>query len=87
MCDHTVGYLHDWVQQSELKETLESEAYGWNKHSKTMNSLTRGNEKLLKEDYEPKEFLDRRKGGCMTMFNYCPYCGEKINWADIKKAI
>lgn len=86
MCDHTIGYLHDWVRQSELKAKLDSEAYGWNRHSKTMNGLVRNNEKLLREDYKPKEFLDRRKG-YMTMFNYCPYCGEKINWKEIKKAM
>ena len=86
MCDHTVGYLHDWVCQSELKAKLDSEAYGWSSHSKTMNSLTRNNERLLREDYKPKEFLDRRKN-YMTMFNYCPYCGEKIDWKEINKAI
>ena len=86
MCDHTVGYLHDWVTQSELKDKLESEAIGWNRHSSTMNLLTRGNEKVLREDYTAKEFLDRRKG-YMTMFNYCPYCGEKIDWKANKKGL
>ena len=86
MCDHTLGYLHDWIYQSEIKERLKSEAFGWNSHSRTMNSLTRGNGKLLKEDYKPSDFLDRRKG-YMNMFNFCPDCGEKINWKAIKKAI
>lgn len=86
MCDHMIGYLHDWVLLSEAKGILQNEAHGWNSHSKTMNSLTRGNEKLLKEDYKASDFLDGRKG-YMSMFKFCPYCGDKINWREIKKAI
>lgn len=30
--------------------------------------------------------LDRRK--CLTtMYNYCPWCGEKIDWDKIKKGL
>ena len=86
MCDHTIGYLHGWVYKSDIAQVLKNEAYGWNNHSKTMNSLTRGNEKLMKEDYKPSDFLDGRKG-YMDMFKFCPSCGEKINWKEIKKAI
>ena len=86
MCDHTIGYLNKFVTVSEIAQTLKDEALGWNSHNKTLNSLIRGNDNLLKEDYQPKDFLDRRRG-YMTMFNNCPYCGEKINWREIKKAI
>lgn len=86
MCDHTIGYMNDWIVLSEAKDILNNEAYGWNTYSKTMNSLTKGNEKILKTDYTAKDFLDRRKN-MMTVFNNCPYCGEKINWREIKKAI
>ena len=86
MCDHTIGYLHDWVTISGVKGILENEAYCWNSHSKTMNSLARNKEKLLKEDYKASDFLDGRK--CyMNMFKFCPSCGEKINWKEIKKAV
>ena len=86
MCDHTIGYLHDWVLVSEVKGILENEVFGWNNYNKTMNGLARGNEKLLKEDYKPSHFLDGRKG-YMNMFKFCPSCGEKINWKEIKKSI
>jgi hypothetical protein len=36
--------------------------------------------------FEPKDYLDRRKG-LSTMFNFCPWCGLKINWRDIKKSV
>ena len=86
MCDHTIGYLHDWVTVSNAWELLEAEACGWNSYNKTMNSLTRNNEKLLKEDYKPSDFLDGRKGH-MNMLKFCPSCGEKVNWKEIKKAV
>jgi hypothetical protein len=76
MCDHTVAYMNDFIVQSEIAQVVKNECYGWNAHGETMANLTR----------KPIEFLDRRRG-YMTMFNYCPYCGEKINWREIKKAI
>ena len=35
------------------------------------------------QDASP-EYLDGRRGWS-TMFNYCPYCGRKINWRMIRK--
>ena len=31
-----------------------------------------------------KTFLDRRKN-YLTFYNFCPFCGEKIDWKNIKK--
>lgn len=46
----------------------------------------------LKEEIEEKatiytinDYADRRKSTNLTRFNYCPYCGEKINWKCIKE--
>ena len=86
MCDHVLGYLNNWVYSSDIEQVLTNEAHGWNMYSKTMNGLTRGNEKLLKENYKQSDFLDGRKG-YMNMFKFCPSCGGKINWKEIKKAI
>jgi len=82
-CDHTVGYMHEFIVLSELSEKIKSEAYGWNKHAKTMAAL---GSKGYKDDYNPIDFLDGRRG-YMTMFKHCPYCGYKINWKEIKKSI
>jgi hypothetical protein len=30
------------------------------------------------------KYLDQRRG-YTTLFNFCPTCGEKINWKQIKK--
>ena len=84
-CDHTVAYMSDFIVQSEIAQVIENECYGWNVHGKTMSSLT-GDKENYRSDRKPIEFLDRRRG-YMTMFNNCPYCGEKINWREIKKGI
>ena len=85
MCDHTIAYMSDFIRQSEIAETVKNKCYDWNKHDEIIAGLT-GDNKKYKTDREPVEFLDRRRG-YMTLFNNCPYCGEKINWREIKKAI
>lgn len=81
-CDHTIGFLNKWVNESEIKELLISESKGWNDHTNVLIAFG-DNLKDRKNNYVPKDFLDRRKA-LMTMFTYCPYCGEEIDWKEIK---
>ena len=30
------------------------------------------------------DYFDRRKSTNLNHFNYCPYCGEKIDWKTLK---
>lgn len=32
------------------------------------------------------QFFDRRKS-YLTFYSFCPFCGQKINWKEIKKLI
>ena len=32
----------------------------------------------------PKEIVDNRRG-YLSRFNFCPHCGEKLNWKEILK--
>lgn len=32
-----------------------------------------------------KDYFDKRKNTNLNRFNYCPYCGEKINWKKLKE--
>jgi rRNA maturation endonuclease Nob1 len=34
--------------------------------------------------YTLKDYADRRKSTDMSRFEFCPYCGKKINWKKIK---
>ena len=85
-CDHTIGYLKDWVLLSGLQGTLKNEAFGWNKDAKMMKLINAEKYADYKDDYKPIDFLDGRKTN-MTMFNFCPDCGAKIDWKTIKKGV
>lgn len=84
-CDHWIGLLRDnKLRLSNYVSMLDSEAFGWNKHADTMNWLN-GNTKL-KNDWRPSDFLDGRKA-LTDSFNYCPECGEKLNWKLLKQSV
>lgn len=34
--------------------------------------------------YALKDYCDRRKSTNLTRFEFCPYCGKKIDWKKIK---
>ena len=34
--------------------------------------------------YTMKDYADKRKSTNITNFDYCPFCGESINWKQIK---
>ena len=78
-CDHTVSYLHNFVTESELTAVLKAEVQSWNSYGER-------DERIIPREYKATDFLDRRKG-YITMFNHCPYCGDKIDWRSIKKHI
>ncbi len=85
MCDHTIAYMSSFIIQSEIVNVIKNECREWNNYGLKMIGLV-GKKKEYRSDRKPIEFLDRRRG-YMTMFNNCPYCGEKINWGEIKKAL
>jgi len=37
--------------------------------------------------YTMIDYTDKRKSTNITHFDYCPYCGEKINWKDFRRVI
>jgi len=84
MCDHTVAYFRDFELQSTIVEEVIEECDSWNKHVAVISSITR---KTMGEGLRnPSDYFDGRKG-YMAMFKYCPDCGQKIDWAKIKKSL
>ena len=83
-CDHTVSYLDNGLLQSEVVEWVRNETSSSNRYNATMFSLTKNEKDHVV--YKPTDFLDRRRG-FMTIFRYCPDCGEKINWKAIKEEL
>lgn len=36
-------------------------------------------------EYTLKDYCDKRKSTNLTRFEFCPYCGKKIDWKKIKE--
>lgn len=36
--------------------------------------------------YKPQDFIDKRRG-LAKLFNFCPLCGKRIDWKNIRKLI
>lgn len=70
-CDCYVGCLYDWSGDIDLYLD---------------DYITEIQEIAGWEERPPKDYLDKRKGYA-NLFNYCPNCGTKINWAKLKKAL
>lgn len=83
-------YIGEWlnlegaelITYDELKEKIKSHnenyEYGVNEYGEDfMNGFMK---KLTLKDY-----LDKRKNVNFNRFDYCPYCGEKINWKEFRK--
>ena len=41
-------------------------------------------DKEIKSTYTLKDYCDKRKSTNLTRFEFCPYCGKKIDWKKIK---
>ena len=84
MNDHEcyIGVLYrmdnnDLITLDELKEYLEEEK-AYDKKIYEMYGIE------FRPLYTLKDYADGRKGHNLTKFNYCPYCGKRIDWKKIK---
>ena len=50
----------------------------------TLNELKQG---ITNEDtkYTLLDYTDKRKSTNLVRFDYCPYCGHRINWKEIRE--
>ena len=39
---------------------------------------------LYRKEYTLQDYADKRKSTNFTRFDFCPYCGKKIDWKKIK---
>ena len=83
-CDCWIGILNSYDQGDgndlhlgNVNDRLKEVAV----HSFTMASFSNSF-----KGYHPKDYIDRRRG-LSTLFNFCPECGEKINWRKVRKGV
>lgn len=77
-----IGMYYDYentelVTVNELLEKIESEH--------RLYDYVRSLGIKRKPPYTLEDYCDRRKSTNLTRFEFCPYCGKKIGWKEIKK--
>lgn len=80
-CEHLIGLLNDYDNTSLVCE-LE---FKYEIFEGTFDMNTFKNRDYTQEEKE--HFFDFRYNTHIQRFKFCPNCGEKINWAEIKKAV
>ena len=83
-CEHIIGLWCDFndsynLNLKELKEKI--------KEGKEMYEYClKKHPSLARKPFELKDYADRRKSTNVFRYNYCPICGEKIDWKSFKEA-
>ena len=83
-CDCFIGMLNDYdntglITINELKEHIkETEDFVDMVKANGYNDLAH------RKAYSLSDYCDKRKATDLTRFDYCPKCGEKIDWKGIK---
>lgn len=83
-------YIGEWldyentglVTYDDLKEKVknnnETFEYGLSTYGENfMNGLMK--------ELKINDYFDKRKNTNFNRFNYCPYCGKKIDWKELKE--
>ena len=84
-----IGLLHndhfhsELTTLNELKEHIED---NMRMHQHRIEFYKKYNEKprFVHKVYTLKDYADKRKSTNLTRFDFCPYCGKKIDWKKIK---
>ena len=82
-CECCIGIKYDYentelVTLAELKGYIEREKRlsEYHKNSDWWQSMC--------NKYTLDDYCDKRKSTDLTRFNYCPFCGKRIDWKAIK---
>jgi hypothetical protein len=91
-CNHTLGYWYGIESEVEflyqdniidrIQETIE-ENIRFNEYCDKLSNIE---DWMKRKILNPLDYLDNRKN-IIHKFEYCPYCGEKINWKEIKSKL
>lgn len=83
-------YIGEWLDYEDtelvtydnLKEKVKS-----NNESFEYGLITYGRNFMngLMKELKIKDYFDKRKNTNLNRFNYCPYCGKKIDWKELKE--
>lgn len=84
-CNCWIGILNSYDQSSENDLYLDSYTEKLKHRSKMSVSLAKTCTHFF-ISFSPVAYIDRRRG-LATLFNFCPWCGTKINWTLLRKEL
>ena len=81
-----IGLLHDdhYDELVTIKDLFEEIKIQSTVYNDLCDMYKKYFNKKPKAPYTLKDYCDRRKSTNLTRFEYCPYCGKKIDWKKIK---
>lgn len=86
--DCTIGLLHksqDWFDfstEDDLKEHIKNrERFVSCMREKYRESF---DERFWGKNWSWEEYCDKRVSTDLTRFNFCPWCGKKVDWRKMK---
>lgn len=80
MCNCEIGYT------GEMSLFLDNYEQVITEEVKVANSMLKMGLSSLKKPISEKEFIDGRRG-FVGRYNFCHWCGKKIDWKDINKKV
>ena len=80
-----IGMLHNYdnsrlITVSELKDYIRHDIIEFNAECRK-----HGLHEILHKEWSLKDYADKRKGTNLSRFNFCPMCGNRIDWNAIRK--
>ncbi len=79
-----LSYSYDDTRLVTVNELLKNIQTDYNHYDYLCNLYVQYNLDKPKTPYTLKDYADRRKSTNLTRFEFCPYCGKKIDWKRIK---
>ena len=82
-CEHIIGMLNDYdntynITLKQLKHYIKQEQEQYEYEIKNYPDVAR-------KPFNLSDYMDRRKSTNLTRYNFCPICGRKIDWKNIKE--
>lgn len=85
MHEHIIGLLWD-IDYGELA-TAHDVAVNIVDIRNLNNASKQYGYSFTKQEYSPKQYSDLRCSNNLNRFKYCPECGEKIDWKQVRVEI
>ena len=81
-----IGLLHDYddAKLVTVSKLLEEIKYERQHYSYMCNLCKKYNIDKPTKYYTIKDYCNKRKSTNLERFEFCPYCGKKIDWKKIK---